>query len=51
MNKLNINDVLPIEDIDITKGIEIYKQYVSLKTQEADGICMLKIELTEKINN
>lgn len=46
LKKLNINEVLPIEDIDINKGIEIYKQYVSLKTQEADGICMLKIELT-----
>ena len=48
LNKLNINDILPIEDIDIIKGIEIYKQYVSIKTQESDGICMLKIELTGK---
>lgn len=50
LEKLNINEILPIENIDIIKGIEIYKQYVSLKTQEIDGICMLKIELTEKKN-
>lgn len=45
LNKLNINEILPIENIDINKGIEIYKQYVSIKTQETDGVCMLKIDL------
>jgi ASC-1-like (ASCH) protein len=48
LTKLNINEVLPIKNIDINKGIEIYKQYVSIKTQELDGICMLKIKLTNK---
>jgi len=45
LTKLNISEVLPIENIDVNKGVEIYKQYVSLKTQEADGICMLKLKL------
>jgi ASC-1-like (ASCH) protein len=48
LTKLNIHEILPIENININKGIEIYKQYVSIQTQEADGICMLKIELTDK---
>ena len=44
LTKLNIHEILPIENIDINKGVEIYKQYVSIKTQEADGVCMIKIE-------
>ncbi len=42
---LDINKILPIENITIEKGIEIYKQYVSINTQNIDGIVMLKIEL------
>jgi hypothetical protein len=42
---LNINEVLPIENITLEQGIDIYKQFVSLATQEKDGVCMLKIKL------
>lgn len=42
---LPLNEVLPIEGIDIEKGVEIYYKYVSLQTQEKDGIVMIKIRL------
>jgi hypothetical protein len=41
---LNINEVLPVENITLEQGIDIYKQFVSLATQEKDGVCMLKIK-------
>lgn len=44
-NIININDILPIENITIEKGILIYQQYVSLKTQIEDGIIMIKIKI------
>lgn len=40
---LPINEILPIENIDVEKGIEIYLKYVSLETQLKDGVVMLKI--------
>ena len=43
LNFLPINEVLPIEEITIEKGIEIYKKFVSLPTQLKDGIVMFKI--------
>ena len=43
LNTLPINDVLPIEDITIEKGVEIYKRFVSLPTQLKDGIVMFKV--------
>lgn len=48
LNTLNINEVLPIENITVNEGIEIYKKYVSIETQIRDGVCMLKIS---KLNN
>lgn len=45
---LPINQVLPTLDESIRtiqEGIEIYKKYVSLETQNRDGIIMLKIKL------
>jgi ASC-1-like (ASCH) protein len=48
LTKLNINEILPIDDITIEKGVDIYKKYVSLKTQEKDGIVMIKINLITK---
>lgn len=41
---LPIKEVLPIDDITVEKGVDIYKQYVSLETQFKDGIVMLKIK-------
>lgn len=43
LNVLPLYEVLPIDDITIEHGIEIYKKYVSLPTQIKDGIIMLKI--------
>ena len=37
LTNLDINKILPIENITIEKGIEIYKQYVSINTQLKDG--------------
>lgn len=44
LNILPIKQVLPIENITINQGIEIYKKFVSLETQHKDGIVMLKIK-------
>ena len=43
LSSLPLEKVLPIEDISISKGVEIYKQFVSIPTQERDGIIMLKL--------
>jgi ASC-1-like (ASCH) protein len=43
LNDLSIMEVLPIDGISVEKGIEIYKQYVSLATQERDGVVMIKL--------
>lgn len=43
LKTLPINEILPIENINIEKGIEIYLKYVSLETQLKDGVIMLKI--------
>lgn len=44
LNILPIKEVLPIDDINVENGVDIYKQYVSLETQLKDGIVMLKIK-------
>ena len=43
---------LPVEQVlvagtTVAEGVEIYKRYVSLPTQERDGVVMLKIRLTD----
>jgi len=43
LKELNINEVLPIDNITIDEGILIYQKYVSLKTQIEDGIVMIKV--------
>ena len=43
LKQLPLHEVLPIDDITIEKGVEIYKKYVSLPTQIKDGIIMLKL--------
>jgi ASC-1-like (ASCH) protein len=43
LNTLPINEVLPIQDITIEKGVEIYKRFVSLPTQLKDGIVMFNV--------
>jgi len=45
LQSLDITKVLPLENITIEQGVEIYKKYVSLATQEKDGVCMLKIKI------
>jgi len=42
---LPIEQVLPIPNITVAEGVEIYKKYVSLPTQERDGVTMLKIRV------
>ena len=44
LNELNIHEVLPIPDINVAQGVEIYKKYVSLETQLKDGVVMLKVK-------
>jgi len=45
LRELDINEVLPIENMTIDEGIILYQKYVSLQTQENDGIVMLKIKV------
>lgn len=42
---LPIEDVLPIDGVTVQKGVEIYYNYVSQKTQEKEGIIMIKTSL------
>lgn len=49
LSNLPINEVLPIEDITLEKGIDIYKKYVSINTQNKDGVCMIGIKLINDI--
>ena len=44
---LPIEQVLPLEDITVEKGVEIYKRYVSLETQQKDGVVMIKLKTVE----
>jgi len=44
LNRLPIDQILPIPNITVEKGVEIYYQYVSLNTQLKDGIIMIKIK-------
>lgn len=41
---LPIYDVLPLDNITIEDGVEIYKKYVSEETQRKDGIIMFGIK-------
>lgn len=44
MNNLPLNYILPgVETID--DGINIYKKFVSIETQERDGVCMIELEV------
>jgi len=38
-----LSSILPIPEITVDKGDEIYKQYVSLETQQKDGVVMIEI--------
>lgn len=42
---LDINKVLPVPGITVAKGVDVYKQYVSLDTQNKDGVVMIKIRV------
>ena len=44
LHSLPISNILPLDNISLEQGIAIYKKYVSLATQEKDGVCMLKIK-------
>lgn len=41
---LPIHDILPLEDITVEKGVEIYKKFIPLSTQIQNGVAMIKIE-------
>lgn len=43
LDALPIHEVLPIENITVEQGVEIYHKYVSQATQEKDGIVMIKL--------
>ena len=43
LTKLPLEQILPLENITISQGVEIYYKYVSLQTQIQDGVIMLKI--------
>jgi ASC-1-like (ASCH) protein len=45
LRELDVNLVLPIENITIEEGILIYQKYVSLQTQKNDGIIIIKIKV------
>jgi ASC-1-like (ASCH) protein len=40
---LPIRDVLPIDGITVADGVNIYQQYVSLATQERDGVVLIEV--------
>lgn len=44
LTSLPIQEILPIPNITIEEGIEIYKTFVSLQTQYRDGVVMIKIQ-------
>lgn len=43
LEALPLQEVLPIEDITVEKGVQIYYKYVSQVTQEKDGVVMIKV--------
>lgn len=45
LTSLPIEQVLPVSNITVVEGLEIYKKYVSLPTQERDGVTMIKIRV------
>lgn len=42
---LPLGKILPVKEMTISKGIDIYKQFVSIATQERDGVVMLELSL------
>lgn len=44
LTTLPIEQVLPLPNITVAQGVEIYKQYVSIPTQKRDGVVMIKIQ-------
>jgi ASC-1-like (ASCH) protein len=40
---LPLEEVLPIDDITVEKGVNVYYKYVSQATQEKEGIVMIKL--------
>ena len=45
LKKLPINEILPLDEMSVEKGVEVYQQYVSLKTQINDGVTLFKVSL------
>ena len=43
LENLPIEEILPIENITVESGVDIYLKYVSLETQMKDGVVMLKV--------
>jgi len=42
---LPLQQVLPLPDMTVDKGVEIYKRFVSEGTQERDGVAMIRLKL------
>ena len=47
LQTLPIEQILPLKNITIDQGIEIYKKYVSLSTQTTHGVIMKSIDLSD----
>jgi len=43
LENLPIEEILPIENITVESGVDIYLKYVSFETQINDGIVMLNV--------
>ncbi len=46
---LPIQYILPIPNITVDEGVNIYYKYVSQTTQEKDGVIMLKVSVIEDV--
>ena len=51
LKHLQLEDVLPVDGITVERGVEIYKQYVSIETQMRDGVVMLKLDVVPNMSN
>jgi ASC-1-like (ASCH) protein len=45
LKELPLDDVLPVPGISVDEGVKIYQKYVSLKTQERDGVVMIGLDV------
>ena len=43
--ELPLDEVLPVPNITIEEGIQVYQKYVSLATQERDGVVLIGLKV------